>query len=122
MKKLLLVSTVISILCINVSAYAAGSMNMPRTEVSSLFFQENPEPEVEIYPNPLTEGRLTIAANDQILSVQVLNITGEMVFNREYQPGTHSVIIELNQAEKGLYLVRVNFSNKVIHTEKIMVK
>ncbi|MBN1159141.1 MAG: T9SS type A sorting domain-containing protein [Bacteroidales bacterium] len=122
MKKLLLLSAVLLLLCVHDAADAAGNMNTFNSDVSFLFFQENPGPKVEIYPNPLSEGRLTIEANDQILNVQVLNITGEMVFNREYQPGTYSVVVELNQAEKGLYLVRVSFNHKVIHTEKIMVK
>jgi len=84
--------------------------------------QEEPVKEIEIFPNPVTEGRLNIKASESILSVQILNITGKMVFNEEYQPNTNSVVIDLDKPEKGIYLVRIGFAGKVTHTEKIMVK
>jgi hypothetical protein len=83
---------------------------------------DQPDYKVEIYPNPVTEGRLTINTKSNIQSVQILNITGKIVFNQEYQPNTSSVSIELNKMEKGIYLVRINFSTKENHTEKIMIK
>lgn len=124
MKKTILLSVFITCLCVSFPAFSNNedSSNIPFDTEISFLLQEDPELKVEIYPNPLTEGRLTVKANEQILSIQVLNITGEIVLNTEYQPETYSVVLELNQAEKGLYLVRVSFDNKVIHTEKIMVK
>ncbi len=80
------------------------------------------ERDVEIFPNPVTEGRITITSSESILSVQVLNITGKMVFNQDYQPNTNSVVVELDKMEKGIYLVRIVFPGKVTHTEKIMIK
>lgn len=80
------------------------------------------ERDVEIFPNPVTEGRVTITSSESILSVQVLNITGKMVFNQDYQPNTNSVVVELDKMEKGIYLVRIVFPGKVTHTEKIMIK
>ncbi len=81
-----------------------------------------PERDVEIFPNPVTEGRVTITSSESILSVQVLNITGKMVLNQDYQPNTNSVVLELDKMEKGIYLVRIVFPGKVTHTEKIMIK
>jgi len=83
---------------------------------------EQPERRIEIYPNPVTEGRLTITASEDILSVQILNIAGKSVFNQDYEPNTTTVMIEPDNLEKGIYLVRISFANKINHTEKIMVK
>jgi len=83
---------------------------------------EQPEREIEIYPNPVTEGRLTIKSSESFQSVQILNITGEIIFSQEYPSGTTSEVIELDKSEKGIYLVRLGFQGKVNHTEKIMVK
>jgi hypothetical protein len=83
---------------------------------------EQPERSIELFPNPVTEGRLTVSSSDNILSVQILNITGKVIFHQEYQPNTTTVEIELDKQEKGIYLVRINFANKEIHTEKIMIK
>jgi len=91
-------------------------------ESFTLYFSEPITPVVEIFPNPVTEGRLTINSDEAILLVQIMNITGKIVFSQEYQPDTSSVTIELNDVEKGVYLVRITFNDKVVHTEKIMVK
>jgi hypothetical protein len=77
---------------------------------------------VEIFPNPVTEGRLTVQSEKPILSVQILNITGKLVYAQEFKNGTNLVEIELDKVDKGIYLVRVNFPELVSHTEKIMVR
>jgi hypothetical protein len=78
--------------------------------------------DIELYPNPVTDGRLTITSSESILSVQILNITGKIVFNQEFQPNTNTVDLELDKLEKGIYLVRIGFAGKETHTEKVMVK
>jgi hypothetical protein len=83
---------------------------------------DQPERDVELYPNPVTDGRLTISSSENIESVQILNITGKIVFNQEYDSNTSSVYLELDKLEKGVYLVRIHFGGKEYHTEKIMVK
>jgi|GEM_PF-2558975 len=91
----------------------------------SFFAPENfgePEKNIEIFPNPVTEGRITIKASESIQLVQILNITGKMVFNQEYEPNTSTVIIDLDKQEKGIYLVRIGFADDITHTEKIMIK
>jgi hypothetical protein len=84
--------------------------------------QSQPLREVELYPNPITEGRLTITASDDISSVQILNITGKVVFNQEFDSNTNRVDLELDKLEKGIYLVRINFPGKLSRTEKVMIK
>ncbi len=78
--------------------------------------------EIELYPNPITDGHLTITSTESILSVQILNITGKIVFNQEFQPNTNTVDLELDKLERGIYLVRIGFPGKETHTEKVMVK
>jgi len=93
--------------------------------ISRAYFQpgqDQPAREIELYPNPITDGRLTISSSESIQSVQILNITGKIVFNQEFQPNTNTVDLELDKLEKGIYLVRIGFIGKEIHTEKVMVK
>jgi len=80
-----------------------------------------PEREIEIFPNPVTEGRLTISSNDEIFSIKIMNITGKTVFSEEYESGMKSMVVELDKLEKGIYLVRLGFSDEATHTSKIMV-
>jgi hypothetical protein len=77
---------------------------------------------IEIFPNPVTDGRLTIKSSESFWSIQILNITGEIVFSQEYSSGSVSEVIELNKLGKGVYLVRIGYSGKATHTEKIMIK
>ncbi len=100
-------------------ALPGNPFSMP---VYRLEMGDQPEKDIEIYPNPVTEGRLTITTTESILTVQILNITGKMVFSQEYQPNTSSVVVELDKMEKGIYLVRVGFTDKTSYTEKIMIK
>jgi len=93
--------------------------------ISRTYFQPGQDQlvrDIELYPNPITDGHLTINSSESILSVQILNITGKMVFNQEFQPNTNTVDLELDKLEKGIYLVRISFPGKETHTEKIMVK
>jgi hypothetical protein len=83
---------------------------------------EQPERKIEIFPNPVTQGRLTITSSEDIRSVHILNIAGKTVFTQDYEPNTGSVVIELDKLEKGIYLVRIGFANEISHTEKIMIK
>jgi hypothetical protein len=83
---------------------------------------DQPEKDIEIFPNPVTENRLTIKSAESFRSVQIMNITGEIVFAQEYPSGSTSEVIELDKLQKGIYLVRIGFSAKVTHTEKIMLK
>jgi hypothetical protein len=83
---------------------------------------DQPEREIEVFPNPVTDSRLTIKSTESFRSIQIMNITGEIVFSQEYPSGSTSEVIELNKLEKGIYLVRIGFSGKVNHTEKVMIK
>jgi hypothetical protein len=100
---------------------AVSEMN----SISRNYFQPGQDQlvrDIELYPNPITDGHLTINSSESILSVQILNITGKIVFNQEFQPNTNTVDLELDKLEKGIYLVRIGFAGKETHTEKVMVK
>ena len=93
--------------------------------LSPLFLQQTPqqtEKDIKIYPNPVTDGRLTIKTAENFRLIQILNIAGEIVFNRDYPGGTNSEVIELTDIDKGLYLVRIGFANNITHTAKIIIK
>lgn len=93
--------------------------------VGAFLIQQTPgqsENELQIFPNPVTEGRLTIKSGESFHLIQILNITGKIVFSQEYPAGTNSEVIELTNLEKGMYLVRIGFAGKTNHTAKIIIK
>jgi hypothetical protein len=92
---------------------------------NAVLFQQNPQDtdkELRIFPNPVTDGRLNIKSGEAFHLIQILNITGEIVFSQEYPSGTTSEVIEVTNLEKGMYLVRIGFQDKPNHTAKIIIK
>jgi hypothetical protein len=91
---------------------------------SPFYFEDFQQPEtgVQMYPNPVTEGRLTIKSEESFNLIQIMNITGEIVFTQAYPSGSNSEVIELNNLQKGMYLVRIGFAGKPNHTAKIIIK
>lgn len=124
MKNVLLFAVIVMLWTASVSGAGFPALNNLKAEFRSLpkADQDQPVRNVELFPNPVTEGRLTITASENISSVQVLNITGKVVFNQEYDSNTNRVDLELDKLEKGVYLVRINFPGRISRTEKIMIK
>jgi len=120
MRKILLLSILLTINCTIFPSGIDGNIYI--VEDGSVAQQQDNGITVDIFPNPVTDGRLTIRASQPIHSIQALNITGKIVFSQEYSPGNLSAVIDINDLEHGIYLVRVIFDNKSIHTEKVMVK
>jgi len=77
---------------------------------------------LEMYPNPMTDGTLTIKSEEAFYSIQILNTTGKIVYNQEFPSGSNLETLELSKLEKGMYLVRTIFSNSINHTGKLIVK
>ena len=110
-------------------ALSAGASELPPYNdfsTNPFYLQQTPSQpvatRVEMFPNPVTEGSLTIKSEESFHLVQILNITGEIVFNREYPSGTNTEVLELTHLKKGMYLVRVGFQGKPNHTAKIIIK
>jgi hypothetical protein len=123
MKKLLPLFAMLFIWASVVTATGAPASEM--NSISRNYFQPGQDQlvrDIELYPNPITDGHLTITSTESIQTVQILNITGKIVFNQEFQPNTNTVDLELDKLEKGIYLVRIGFIGKETHTEKVMVK
>lgn len=72
-----------------------------------------------VYPNPVDNGVLNISAGIQIEKVELLNIVGEVVFQQELEPSKN---VRVNfDLKKGIYLIRVFFTDNTIGTKKIIV-
>lgn len=107
-------------------ANARAAMTPPYSEsysVNAFFLEESQQNRnIEMFPNPMTEGILTIRSEETFFAVQILNITGKIVFNQDYPAGSVSETVELTRLDKGMYLVRVIFSNNTSQTGKLIVK
>jgi hypothetical protein len=85
-------------------------------------FNNNDYEKVTIFPNPVIKDELTITAENSIIMIEILDIVGSSVFIQKYDTGTNKVILNLENLNKGLYIIKVKLSSKSTVTEKIMIK
>lgn len=76
------------------------------------------EDEIHIYPNP-TDGELMVkTASDQIFSVQVVDISGGTVLQKNY--AGNECMINLSSQSAGIYFVKITIANKKPVTKKVI--
>jgi hypothetical protein len=77
---------------------------------------------INIYPVPVRENRFTIKSNREISFVKITNIIGQDIFKVQYKNPQTIIKIDLNNPQRGMYLVTIIFSDNVRVVKKIMVE
>ncbi len=77
---------------------------------------------VVFYPNPVTNGKLTIDSDYKMKKIEIFNILGKAVLNKNYQSGLKNTVIDLNKFESSIYFVNVTFENNKTIIKKIVVR
>lgn len=79
------------------------------------------------YPNPTT-GNAKIRMElkqDADVSIEVIDITGKKVLHiaeRSYEMGNHTLELPVNALPSGLYMVKINSGNSVVHRKLQVIK
>lgn len=76
----------------------------------------------EVYPNPVTGNTFQVSANREIRSVEILNLVGQVVYNREQANYNSLITVQTASLRKGMYLVRIRFVNHTSAVKKIWLK
>ncbi len=122
-RALLLLSMVIvfSSLLIKSNASLTEGNIYDNNYISGLIDNDNTD-KVTIYPNPAIEDELTISAENSIIMIEILDIVGSSVYIQKYETGTKKVVLNIEELNKGLYIIKVKLSSKITYTEKLMIK
>ncbi len=92
----------------------------PLDTTSNTYIKERPAPKYKIFPNP-SSGVIKIINNSkENYYVEILNITGQIIFKTQLGNG-NITSIDLSDQPKGLYLIRL-FNDVVIKTEKVIIQ
>ena len=76
-----------------------------------------------IYPNPNGTGTLNIAAEENIQSVEIINLMGQQVLTQLNDGAAYpTAIVDLNTVAKGVYVVKVHFDGNMVATQKLIVQ
>ncbi|MCF6341685.1 MAG: PKD domain-containing protein [Bacteroidales bacterium] len=81
--------------------------------VGNVFSEEN----INIYPNP-NDGKFVVESSDFIISVEIINQLGEVVFAKNYNRKRIEIEADL---KKGIYYIRLTTKDGSVSTKKIVV-
>ncbi len=83
--------------------------------------ETTPAPSINIYPNPTTNGKVTLATTlAGQFNIQVFNILGKQVYS-SFNPHSTPHAIDLSNAAKGIYYLQL-IHEKTRHIKKIMLE
>ncbi|MBA7526727.1 hypothetical protein ES705_18897 [subsurface metagenome] len=77
--------------------------------------------EVIIFPNPVTEGIISVISEKVIERIEILNIVGQKILTKEPEP-SNSVKLKINNLKTGIYLVRISFTDNTSSIKRIWIR
>src|ERR1035437_4049245 len=102
------------------------TMNEPnvvtQNDSSEIAIIDNKELTIDAYPNPLTNGTLTIYASKAITGkvvIELYDLLGIKVF-ASTEEGLSSKQIPFGSFAKGIYLLKVSYNNSSVFTSKVL--
>jgi hypothetical protein len=78
--------------------------------------------QLKIYPNPVNSGRFTVNSLMLIKEIKLFNIIGQTVYNKSFSTARKEVEVYTDQLNKGVYIVKVLYSNNHSAIQRILVK
>jgi len=122
-KELLLICIVLATgsVFMNLSVLSARNVIHTNNYTGNYYNNINPD-EISIFPNPVVGKKLTIAAENPFDMIEILNIVGSSVIMQEFDLGIYKVVLNIENLDKGIYIVKVKFNSNIIVTEKITVQ
>lgn len=79
-------------------------------------------PITSIYPNPTTNGHLFVQANENIISVELMNLVGEKLAFETSALNSRLVQVTTASQAAGIYFVRVNYTNKRSSIHRVTIR
>ena len=79
------------------------------------------KPDISIYPNPLLDGNLNIKSSEPVKEIEILSIVGKVVYNEKIED-KNRITLDLDNLDKGLYIVKVKLDKEQTITEKLMIR
>ena len=119
MKKVLLI---LIILFIYISGNAQNNSENTTDWNNSVINDGIIQPELKIFPNPCTGQKVTVQLNGEELSeIRLTNITGKVVFIKNYDIPVSKVKLLLEELPDGIYLVQVKSIQNKIFVKKLLI-
>lgn len=97
------------------------SINSANGEKERLISPGEQVTDLKIFPVPVLNNHFTVTCSKSIISVRMTNIIGQEVVNEKFSYPQNRSEISFVNAEKGIYLVTIEFEDKTKIVRKILV-
>jgi hypothetical protein len=75
-----------------------------------------------VYPNPSIDGQITVSANENIEAIEIINMLGQVVVTEDYSEFSKNKMINTAFLTKGMYTVKLRFSNNSVSRTNLVVQ
>ena len=75
-----------------------------------------------VYPNPSNDGHIAINASENIEKVEVINMVGQVVLSETYAVLLKKTQLDSSKLNKGMYAVKIRFSNNTISQTSLIIQ
>jgi Lamin Tail Domain/Secretion system C-terminal sorting domain len=73
-----------------------------------------------LFPNPISEGKFVLKGSQEMFSVRIIGLDGQLVFSQQFDNATRNSNVVLPKAESGMYVVEVLFKDGTKRYSKIL--
>lgn len=79
-------------------------------------------PELAIYPNPVSEGAVTISTSAEVERVEVFNLAGKLVESMQATAGSRVWTINSSDWNMGLYFISVRYTDGPVVSQRLVLR
>jgi hypothetical protein len=90
-------------------------------ENSNKTLTELADPDIKIFPVPVLDKRFTVTSDKSFVLIKLTNIIGQEITRERYNNGRQRAEITFTKAQKGFYLVTIEFEDKTRSVKKILI-
>jgi len=102
-------------------------LDLSTAQISYMFVPEPPtnivdnsENKIIVFPNPLVDKLNINNQNNEIVLAQIVDITGKLLISKTIKISDKNISIDISNIPKGVYILKIIFSNQTIGTYKIV--
>lgn len=78
--------------------------------------------EIKIYPVPVRQSNFTISSSGDFSQIKITNIIGQEIYRNKYPIPVPETEIQLENSQRGIYLVTIVFPDNSRTVRKIMIE
>ena len=112
----------IAAIFISISAYSQNHASNSLGWNNSVIEEKLDTQELKVYPNPCKTNKVTLDFDGLLISeIQLTSITGKQVLSKKLKFSETKVVLQLNNIQNGMYLLKVKSTNNKVAVKKFIV-